>query len=179
LTEAAPTVGSHWSGRVTCFKTQPLRCTLLACWQAPHQDPWLIITDLAPDQADALWYGLRPWIECGFKHTKRAGWQWQATRMTDPDRAGRLWLAIALATLWVVSVGGQAEADLPPSSFEALPPTHIARRSASARSQPRKLSCFRRGLFAIRIALPSGQPLPLGRFLPLPWPTSSPVETPA
>jgi hypothetical protein len=25
----------------------------------------------------ACWYGLRAWIEQGFKITKRAGWQWQ------------------------------------------------------------------------------------------------------
>ena len=87
LALAAPTVGSCWSGLVTCFKTNPLQCTLLARWDEPHDDPWLIITDLLPAQADALWYALRPWIECGFKQTKRSGWQWQNTRMTDPDRA--------------------------------------------------------------------------------------------
>ena len=26
------------------------------------------------------------------------GWQWQRTRMTDPARAARLWLAVAVAT---------------------------------------------------------------------------------
>src|SRR5580765_1480318 len=33
-------------------------------------------------------------IEQGFKITKRGGWQWQRTRMTDPQRAARLWLAV-------------------------------------------------------------------------------------
>jgi len=37
-------------------------------------------------------------MEQGFKRIKRGGWQWQYTRMTDPARAERLWLAIAIAT---------------------------------------------------------------------------------
>ena len=173
LTEAVVTVGRAWCGEVVCFKTNPLKCTLLARWDEGHEEPWLIVTDLAPEQADAFWYAMRPWIECGFKHTKRAGWQWQNTKMTDPDRASRLWLAIAVATLWVVSVGGEAEATLPASSFDDLPLTHPARRQATHRSQPRLISCFRRGIVTILAALLNGQPLPLGRFLPLPWPSSS------
>lgn len=173
LALAAPTVGSCWSGLVTCFKTNPLQCTLLARWDEPHDDPWLIITDLLPAQADALWYALRPWIECGFKQTKRSGWQWQNTRMTDPDRASRLWLAMAVATLWVVSVGGQAEAALPASCFEDLPKRHIARRRTTTNPQSRLLSCFRRGILVIMAALLNGQPIPLGRFYPEPWPSSS------
>ena len=31
------------------------------------------------------------------KITKRAGWQWQRTRMTQPDRAARLWCENATA----------------------------------------------------------------------------------
>ncbi len=170
---AAPKVGSTWCGVVTCFKTNPLDCTLLACWDAPHQEPWLIITDLQPEQADVLWYGLRPWIECGFKQTKRAGWQWQYTRMTEADRASRLWLAIAVATLWVVSVGSETELSLPASSFDLLPETHIARRRPTRPTQPRLLSCFRRGICAILTALIADNPLPVGRFQPDPWPTST------
>jgi len=172
LALAAPKVGSVWCGSVTCFKTNPLACTLLARWDEPHDDPWLIVTDLEPEQADALWYGLRSWIECGFKQTKRAGWQWQNTRMTDPNRAGRLWLAMTVATLWVVSVGGEAETSLPPSSFDELPQSHIARQRTPKKPQERLLSCFRRGILTITAALLAGRPLPLGRFDPEPWPVS-------
>ena len=170
LTLVAPQVGTTWCGAVTCFKTKPLACTLLACWDDPHTEPWLIVTDLSPTQAHVLWYALRAWIECGFKQTKRAGRQWQYTRMTDPDRAGRLWLALAVATLWVVSVGGEAEATLPPSSFDELPETHIARQRTALKPPHRVLSCFRRGILVIMAALLAGQPLPLGRFVPEPWP---------
>ena len=106
---------------------------------------------------------------------KRGGWQWHQTKMTDPARAERLWLALAVATLWVVSVGGEADATLPVSSLEALPEGHVARRRATRRTQPRLLSCFRRGMLRILAALLQGQSLPLGRFLPEPWPTEPPA----
>lgn len=93
--------------------------------------------------------------------------------MIDPARAERLWLAIAVATVWVLSVGGQADATLPVSSLEDLPPTHIARRKATGRSRPRMISCFARGLLTIVAALLRGEGLRFGRFLPEPWPATA------
>lgn len=171
LATAAPRVGTGWSGRVECFVTREarLRCTLLARWEDPHAEPWLILTDLPPEGADVAWYGMRAWIECGFKDSKRGGWQWQQTKMTDPERASRLWLAVAVATLWVVSVGGEADATLSASSLDALPPLHVARGRTRRAPRPRLLSCFRRGILTILVALIDGRPLPLGRFVPDPW----------
>jgi hypothetical protein len=160
-----------WSGAGTCFKTHPIESTLLVQWEEGFEEPWLILTDLSPDQALPCWYGLRSWIECGFKHIKSAGWQWQYTRMVDPERATRFWLAIAVATLWVLSVGGEADANIPESSLEALPENHIARRRSQKSSFTRLLSCFHRGIIIIVTALIAQRPLPLGRFVPEPWPT--------
>ncbi len=177
LATAAPTVGSAWCGQVDCFSGPKcrLRCTLLARWDEGYEEVWLIVTDLAPEQATAAWYGMRSWIEGGFKDTKRGGWQWHQTKMTDPQRAERLWLAIAVATLWVVSVGGEADANIPVSSLETLPETHIARRKATGRSRPRMLSCFARGMVTIVAALIRGDGLVLGRFVPEPWPLMTPI----
>ena len=110
LRALAPTVGSAWCGQVTCFASRDsqLACTLLARWDTGYADPWLILTDLAPAVAQAVWYGLRAWIEQAFKDFKRGGWQWQRTRMTDPARVTRLWLALAVATLWVRMSQGSA-----------------------------------------------------------------------
>ena len=85
---------------------------------------------LPPEASTAGWYGLRAWIEQGFKITKRAGWQWQRTHMTKPERAARLWLAVAVATLWLLSVGGEADATIPTSTVPDVttlvpePPRH-------------------------------------------------------
>jgi Transposase DDE domain len=177
LATLVPRVGSTWSGRVTCFSGQQsqLDCTLLARWDVGYTEAWLIVTDLAEQAAEAAWYGMRTWIEGGFKDIKRGGWQWQQTKMTDPARATRLWLAIAVATLWVVSVGGEADARLPISSLEELPALQVAGRGAPRRSRLRLLSCFRRGVLVILAALLQGGALPLGRFVPEPWPSEPPA----
>ena len=175
LTNLVSETGQAWCARVVCFKSNPLPCTLLARRDERYTDPWLIITDLAPEQADVCWYALRAWIESGFKDIKRGGWQWHHTQITDPARATRHWLAIALATFWVVSVGGEADATLPVSSLADLPETHIARRRSTKRTRPRLLSCFRRGWIHLLCDLLAGKPVPIGRFYPEPWPTSSPA----
>ena len=163
--------GCTWSGAGTCFKTNSLEATLLVRWEEGYEEPWLILTDLPCHQATPCWYGLRAWIECGFKHIKSAGWQWQYTRMVDPERATRFWLAIAVATLWVLSIGGEADANIPSCSFDALPENHIARRRSRKTSFPRFLSCFHRGIMIIITTLIAQRQLPLGRFIPEPLPT--------
>jgi Transposase DDE domain len=174
LSQVVTRVGQQWSGAVTCFapKERQLTCTLLARWDAGYRDPWLVVTDLPPTRADVAWYGLRAWIECGFKDSKRGGWQWQATKMTDPARAERLWLVIAVATLWTVSVGCQAEAALPATVLADRPAEQVARRRATGRPAVRELSCFRRGRLVLIAMLCSGQDVPLGQLLPEPWPKS-------
>jgi len=174
LTQVVSRVGQRWAGQVVCFTTpaRQLACTLLARWDAGYRDPWLILTDLPLTAVDVAWYGLRAWIECGFKDSKRGGWHWEQTKMLDPARAERLWLAVAVATLWTVSVGCQAEVEQPQPQVRQLPERHIARKRATGQRPPRALSCFRRGRLVILAALCLGQPLPMGAILPELWPSS-------
>jgi hypothetical protein len=174
LSQVVAQVGQAWAGHVTCFatKNRQLDCTLLARWDRGYRDPWLIVTDLGAAAADVAWYGLRAWIECGYKDVKRGGWHWEQTKMTDPRRAERLWLAMAVATLWVVSVGCQAEGALPTPVLDDLPERHIARQRASGRQPPRAVSCFRRGRLLIVAALMNHQAAPVGQLVPEPWPKS-------
>jgi hypothetical protein len=169
LSQLAPRVGSRWRGRGTAFatKAKQLPCTLLAFWGEGHEEPWLLLTDLAPEASDASWYGLRSWIEQFFKDCKRGGWQWQRTRMTDPARAERLWLAVAVATLWLVRVGGAEEA----ASAAALP--DLAALDVDERPRVRRwrlVSVFAQGWVEIVVALINHWHLPLGRMVPEPWP---------
>jgi len=180
-------VGRRWQGRGVGFPTtaeSQLECTLLASWSEGHDDGWFIITDLPPQVAEAAWYGLRMWIEHGFEQFKSGGWQWQKSRMTDPDRAGRIWLAMAVATLWVVLVGGQEEVDDGPvETMPALPPgagrgrkglgalaATPPRRWESRSGAPRLVSVLRKGMAAIVAALIMGRGIILGRWHPDPWP---------
>ncbi|MGQ9829639.1 MAG: hypothetical protein ACUVSW_17445 [Roseiflexus sp.] len=92
--------------------------------------------------------------------------------MTDPQRAERLWLAMALATSWVVRVGGAAEVAQPVSQVAALPASHIARRRAGGRRAPHTLSCFRCGRLVLLTALLQGDSLSVMRLVPEPLPKS-------
>ena len=96
----APHVGTAWKGvGVAWPKSSRLSCTLLACWEKRYAEPWLLVTDLAPADATAAWYGWRTWIEGGFRDLKSEGWPVGHTRMTDPDRVARWWTAVAVATV--------------------------------------------------------------------------------
>jgi hypothetical protein len=103
--------------------------------------------------------------------------------MTRPERASRLWLAMAVATLWTVSVGGAVEASAEDAldSLEVLAAERCVPLPVAAprRSRPRLLSCFRRGVMHICATLLAGRPLPRGHFVPLPWPTAFPTAPPA
>ena len=150
------------------FKTPRarLRCTLLAWWEVGYDDPWLVLTDLPPENANVLWYGLRAWIERGFKLLKRAGWPWQATRMAQAERATRFWLALAVATLWLVRVGGEAEAEIELTTVPEL--LAVKRRRSGTRW--RTTGIFQRGAVLILLPLINQEKVPLGHFSPEPWP---------
>jgi hypothetical protein len=174
LTSFVPQPGMRWRGTGTAFKSRQrqLRCTLWACWEEGYTAPWLILTALPPEVSAACWYGLRAWIEPGFKLTKRAGWQWQRARMTEPQRAARLWLAVALATLWLLSVGGAAEETIPEGTLLDVSEALACQRWQHRTTRLRLVSMFRRGWILILVALLNQAPWPLEAFFPEPWPTS-------
>ena len=96
--------------------------------------------------------------------------------MPDPARAARLWLAVAVATLWLLSVGGAAEETIPASTLldvTALCPGHPRSRRAT---RLRLVSVFRQGWVALLVALLRQEPLPEGRFVPEPWPAVPALE---
>lgn len=170
LLSFVPKIGSMCNIKGTAFsrkKQSQLNCTLVAAWQEGCKDPWLILTDLEPQSANAAWYGLRFWIELGFKFIKRSGWQWQNTRMTNPDRASRLWLAISVSSLWVLSLGSLADSSF--SSIELSLVFHT--KKSRKKSRLRLVSIFRLGYNFILTSLINHSPLPLGFFLPDPWPS--------
>jgi hypothetical protein len=170
-----PQTGTQGAGRGTAFvgPRRRLSRTLLARWEEGYPDPGLVLTDLAPSAGQACWCGLRAWIEPGCKLTKRAGWQGQRPRMTDPQRAARLWLAVAVATLWLLSAGGEAEDTLPVGTWPLLPATLLPPSRQRRVTRLRLVSVFRRGGSVILVALLNHRRLPLGRFVPERWPSAA------
>ena len=193
ITSFAREPGQSWCGVGIAFKSRRIPSTLLAYWGEGYKEAWFILTDLPPEVCDACWYGMRAWIEQGFRTIKRGGWQWNGTRMTDPRRAERLWLAVAVATLWLLSVGGQAEAmadqanastpdivfpDIVECLGQCTPQSVPKPRQQRKAARLRLVSIFRRGWITILVSLIRHEPLPLGRFIPEPWsmPTDKPLQ---
>lgn len=159
--------GQVWIGLGTAFKHRAVRrCgTLLVVWDHGQREPWLVLTDLPPAQVGAAWYGLRIWIELGFRALKGVGWQWQKTRRTDPTRIARHWLVLAVATLWVLAYGTRAEdaaaLGRDPAYLHAPPAVSLP---------PRQLSLFQRGLRLLHWLLPRRRSWRRLWLRPEPWP---------
>ena len=90
--------------------------------------------------------------------------------MTHPARAARLWLVVAVATLWLVSVGGVAEDAIVGSTVLDVTALLGAPRRQRRATRLRLVSVFRRGWSTILVALLRQEPLPTGRLIPEPWP---------
>ena len=162
----------RWRGQGTAFASYKchVECTLVAWWGADHEEQWFVLTDLPADGCDAAWYGLRTWCEQGFKCTKRGGWQWQQTRMTNPDRAERLWLALAVANLWMVTLGSELESG-PTAEVPDLPDLKLILAGVLKAGGRRSIRLFRLGWLWLLVQVITAQPLPLPRQLvPEPWP---------
>ena len=73
------------------------------------------------------------------------------------------------ATLWLLSVGGEADATIPVSTVRDV--TALVPEPRRTRRPPAcDWSVLRRGWNLILVALLDHAPLPLGRFVPEPWP---------
>lgn len=169
-----PGPGHAWVGAGVAFKDRQVRrsATLVVVWEMGQASPWMLLTDLPPHEVGVCWYGLRVWMELGFRALKGLGWQWQRTRRTDPERVARHWLVLAVATLWVVAYGTRVEdafaRDLPPARLQR-PPTMRSARPQSV-SKPRRVSVFALGCRWLQDRLRRGTLWRRLWLLPEPWP---------
>jgi hypothetical protein len=160
LGQFAARPGRRWRGRGVAWPgSSRLRCTLLACWDGGHEEPWLLLTDLGPADAQAAWYAWRSWIEGGFRDLKSDGWKLSKTRMADPERVARWWAAAALATLWVLEAGAEAQR-------LAIPAT----RTHAGAAGPEVTSLFTLGLVYLADQLGRGSVRRLRRLPQPQWP---------
>lgn len=136
--------GQYYVARGHLFSTKLHRCTLVAVWRAGFEVPWLLTTDLPPARCQKAFYGLRSWIEQGFRCAKSGGLRCERLRIDDPARAERVWLVLSVSLLWTHAVGAEPEAS------ERL-----------VEGVRRRLGVHRRGLVRLLGALARGEALPL------------------
>jgi Transposase DDE domain len=166
--DLVPGPGHAWVGRGVAFKHRTVRRagTLIVVWGTEHAEPWIVLTDLAPQCVGVAWYGLRIWVELGFRALKGVGWQWQQTRRTDPERVARHWLVLAVATLWVVACGTRVEE----ARAAGVPPARLRTPRPAPKVQRRKVSVFRLGLAWLRQQVARGRVWQRLWLTPEPWP---------
>ncbi len=160
--------GHAWVGAGVAYKPEKRQPgTLLVVWDHAQAAPWIVLTDLPPRQVGVAWYGLRMWIELGFRALKGVGFQWQRTRRTDLDRIARHWLVLAVATLWVTVYGTRAEdaasLDRDPAQLHHPPNQPLP---------PRQISLFQRGLHLLAWLLPRRRVWRRLWLRPEPWPAA-------
>jgi hypothetical protein len=156
-TELVPGAGWCWVGEGVAYKhkTARLAATLLVVWGMDQKAPWLLLTDLPPEAVEGSWYGLRVWIELGFRALKSFGWDWQRSRRTAPERIARHWLVLAMATLLSLAVGTRLEE----ADQRGLPPGRVRRprNTTPAPARVRQRSVFRRGRDCLHRLVVRGQ----------------------
>jgi hypothetical protein len=108
----------EWVPRPGCScHAQPVRalkkagwrqCRALGYWKVGQPEPWLLLTNWPA--ATTAKYGRRMWEEGAFRDVKSNGFNWQKSRVRQPEHANRLWLILALAYAWLISLGTRVQA---------------------------------------------------------------------
>jgi hypothetical protein len=81
------------------------RSQVVAVWAPGADEPWLLVTSLAPTPERLREYAERWGIERLFLSWKSHGWDLEACGVHDPVRLGRLLTGLVLATYWRLAAG--------------------------------------------------------------------------
>lgn len=93
---------------------KPVPVQLVLTWRRRMKEPWYLATDLDLPAAQVIGlYGRRMQIEESFRDVKSVRWGFKLrhVRLSQCRRYERLMMVLALATLFLVSVGARAERD--------------------------------------------------------------------
>jgi len=78
-----------------------------AVWRVQYKEPWLLVSNLDLGVGLANLYAKRMHVETLFRDAKRGAFEWELSRVLQPERAQRLLLAIMLA-VWCGVLLGEA-----------------------------------------------------------------------
>jgi hypothetical protein len=99
--------GEVWSAEGRVFKQRgQIPAQARAIWTAGYDEPWALVTN-ATDHAGHE-YAMRNWQEQSYRDLKSAGWQWETSRVRDPEHMARFMLFLVIAYAWVLALGSYA-----------------------------------------------------------------------
>jgi DDE family transposase len=106
LQDLTPHPGTRWQGTGCIFKDAGWRnVNVVAVWRRGTDQSWLLVTDLPPTWVRCAQYRHRMDEEESFRDDKSSGFDWNASRVRDPDHMDRLLLVLQLAACFVLAQG--------------------------------------------------------------------------
>jgi hypothetical protein len=168
--------GRGWKGKGEWSEHgERMSGTVVMRWEKGYEEKLVVVTDLDEKEANAAWYHMRFWIEDEYKDHKSGGWGWEQTKMTDPGRAERQWLARAVAMHMAVLVGGQEEAEEQERKCKQARKRSLKRRVGRppkpvCRPRGREQSMLMAGQQNIQAAVARGEEIPMGHVVAEDWP---------
>src|SRR6266849_4574081 len=177
--ERVKRTGREWKGRGEWSEKGDRMCgTVLVRWEQGYEEAICVVSDLPADKAKTAWYQMRFWIEDEDKDGKRGWVHWEQTKMTNPGRASRLWLVLAIVLQKAILLGGQLEAEEQKARQKSTRcqsgPKRRPGRPALPQGRPRgrEQSVLLRGIMALRAAESGGKRLlPKGQLRAEPLPS--------
>ena len=155
IRDRAPRPGTRWLGHGHAFLKAGWRAVnVVAVWRRGDDEPWLLVTDLAPTWVRCTQYRHRMDEELSFRDDKSSGFDWDASRVRDPAHMDRLLLVLQLAACFVLAQGVFV--------------LHHGFRSVLERPDRRTLSLFSLGLRWLDRARSHFVPLAPRLLLPFP-----------
>jgi hypothetical protein len=168
--------GRGWSGKGEWSEHgERMEGTVLIRWEKGYAEKLVVVTDLNEKEANAAWYQMRFWIEDEYKDHKSGGWGWEQTKMTDPKRAERQWLARAVAMQIAVLLGGLEEAEEDKRKRSKANKLKGKRRAGRppkpvCRPRAREQSVLMAGQQSIQAAVMRAEEVPIGHVVSEAWP---------
>lgn len=78
---------------------------LILHWEKGEDEPWYLVSDCAGRRNLIRLYKIRMWIEEMYGDMKGHGFDLEATHLDHPDRISRLFLAVCITFVWLISLG--------------------------------------------------------------------------
>lgn len=128
LNQMAPLVGKSYAIPDLRLTKGDLYLTHVACaWAVGSDEPWFIATNLKQPIRALKEYRRRFACEELFSDLKKRGFNWEDSRIADPQRFSRLLLALALLVVFLLSLGRRVR--LRALDLEITSPSHRQRLS--------------------------------------------------
>jgi hypothetical protein len=126
------------------FQDAPIWAHALVVWRPRHDEPWILVSSLDLGRQLADLYAHRMHVEALFRDTKSGAFEWELSRVVQPDRAMRLLLGIMLA-IWCAVLLGEAaiRAGEIPAYGRRQHAVSLLRRGLDWLAAPPRSRCFR------------------------------------